>query len=93
MSMQIDLAQLVAAIGDALVVSDTTCPITATHFDEPTPGEIVGAEQKLRWSLPNDAGDLEPTDFGVAVSSRPRIGLSSLIAFTPPTPARPSGST
>lgn len=30
-------------------------------------GEIVGAEQKLRWSLPNDNGDLEPTDFGVAV--------------------------
>jgi hypothetical protein len=30
-------------------------------------GEIVGAEQKLRWSLPNDLGDLEPTDFGVAV--------------------------
>lgn len=30
-------------------------------------GEIVGAEQKLRWSLPNEAGDLEPTDFGVAV--------------------------
>ncbi len=30
-------------------------------------GEIIGAEQKLRWSLPNQDGDLEPTDFGVAV--------------------------
>ena len=30
-------------------------------------GEIIGAEQKLRWSLPNAAGDLEPTDFGVLV--------------------------
>lgn len=30
-------------------------------------GEVVGAEQKLRWSLPNANGDLEPTDFGVLV--------------------------
>lgn len=30
-------------------------------------GEIIGAEQKLRWSLPNQNGDEEPTDFGVAV--------------------------
>ncbi len=30
-------------------------------------GEIIGAEQKLRWSLPNANGDLEPTDFGVAI--------------------------
>lgn len=30
-------------------------------------GEIIGAEQKLRWSLPNESNDLEPTDFGVAV--------------------------
>ncbi|APW38446.1 hypothetical protein RD110_15595 [Rhodoferax koreense] len=30
-------------------------------------GEVMGAEQKLRWSLPNPSGDLEPTDFGVAV--------------------------
>lgn len=30
-------------------------------------GECIGAEQKLRWSLPNSAGDLEPTDFGVLV--------------------------
>jgi hypothetical protein len=30
-------------------------------------GEIMGAEQKLRWALPNADGDLEPTDFGVAV--------------------------
>lgn len=30
-------------------------------------GEIIGAEQKLRWTLPNFNGDLEPTDFGVAV--------------------------
>lgn len=30
-------------------------------------GECIGAEEKLRWSLPNAAGDLEPTDFGVLV--------------------------
>jgi hypothetical protein len=30
-------------------------------------GEIIGSEQKLRWSMPNSSGDLEPTDFGVAV--------------------------
>lgn len=30
-------------------------------------GEVIGAEQKLRWSLPNADGDLEPTDFGVLV--------------------------
>lgn len=30
-------------------------------------GECIGAEQKLRWALPNAAGDLEPTDFGVMV--------------------------
>lgn len=30
-------------------------------------GEVIGAEQKLRWSLPNANGDLEPTDFGVLV--------------------------
>jgi len=30
-------------------------------------GEVIGAEQKLRWDLPNANGDLEPTDFGVAV--------------------------
>lgn len=30
-------------------------------------GEIMGVEEKLRWSLPNQDGNLEPTDFGVAV--------------------------
>lgn len=30
-------------------------------------GEVIGAEQKLRFKLPNAAGDLEPTDFGVCV--------------------------
>lgn len=30
-------------------------------------GEIMGVEEKLRWSLPNADGDLEVTDFGVAV--------------------------
>jgi len=30
-------------------------------------GEVIGAEQKLRWSLPNASGDLEATDFGVAI--------------------------
>ena len=30
-------------------------------------GEIMGVEDKLRWSLPNADGNLEATDFGVAV--------------------------
>lgn len=30
-------------------------------------GEIIGSEQKLRFSLPNSAGDNEATDFGVLV--------------------------
>jgi hypothetical protein len=30
-------------------------------------GEVMGAEDKLRWALPNAAGDLEMTDFGVLV--------------------------
>jgi hypothetical protein len=30
-------------------------------------GELMGTEDKLRWSLPNSNGDLEPTDFGVLV--------------------------
>ena len=30
-------------------------------------GEIMGTEDKLRWALPNSNGDLEVTDFGVAV--------------------------
>lgn len=30
-------------------------------------GEVMGVEEKLRWSLPNASGDLEATDFGVAV--------------------------
>lgn len=30
-------------------------------------GEIMGVEEKLRWALPNGNGDLEMTDFGVAV--------------------------
>lgn len=30
-------------------------------------GEVIGAEQKLRWDLPNANGDREPTDFGVLV--------------------------
>lgn len=30
-------------------------------------GEIMGTEDKLRWALPNADGELEVTDFGVAV--------------------------
>lgn len=30
-------------------------------------GEIIGAEQKLRWALPNADGELEQTDFGALV--------------------------
>lgn len=40
-----------------------------TNFDRnlELAGEIMGVEEKLRWMLPNAAGDLETTDFGVAV--------------------------
>lgn len=40
-----------------------------TNFDRnlELAGEIMGVEEKLRWLLPNAAGDLETTDFGVAV--------------------------
>lgn len=30
-------------------------------------GEIIGAEQKVRFSVPNETGQAEPTDFGVMV--------------------------
>jgi hypothetical protein len=40
-----------------------------TNFDRnlELAGEIMGVEDKLRWALPNADGDLEVTDFGVAV--------------------------
>jgi hypothetical protein len=40
-----------------------------TNFDRnlELAGEIMGTEDKLRWALPNQDGDLEMTDFGVAV--------------------------
>jgi hypothetical protein len=42
---------------------------TYTNFDRnlELAGEIMGVEEKLRWALPNADGDLEMTDFGVAV--------------------------
>lgn len=30
-------------------------------------GEVIGAEQKVRFSVPNETGQAEPTDFGVMV--------------------------
>lgn len=40
---------------------------TNFHRNLELAGEIVGSEQKLRFKLPNAAGDLEPTDFGALV--------------------------
>jgi hypothetical protein len=42
---------------------------TLTNFDRnlELAGEIMGTEDKFRWALPNADGDLEVTDFGVAV--------------------------
>jgi hypothetical protein len=40
-----------------------------TNFDRNSEmaGEIIGAEQKVRFAVPNETGQAEPTDFGVMV--------------------------
>lgn len=64
-------AQALAECSGANMASEETYTLleNTTNFGRNLEfaGEIIGSEKKLRWSLPNDNGDLEPTDFGVAV--------------------------
>ncbi len=64
-------AQALALVSGANKQSEETYSLleTRTNFERnlELAGEIMGTEDKLRWSLPNADGDLEPTDFGVAV--------------------------
>lgn len=64
-------AQALAAASGANQTSEETYSLLEhrTNFERNLEfaGEIIGSEQKLRWNLPNEAGDLEPTDFGAAV--------------------------
>lgn len=64
-------AQALAAASGANQRTEETYSLLEhrTNFDRNLEfaGEIIGSEQKLRWTLPNENSDLEPTDFGVAV--------------------------
>ncbi len=64
-------AQALAVVSGANQTSEETYSLleNKTNFERnlELAGEIMGTEDKLRWSLPNSAGDLEATDFGVAV--------------------------
>lgn len=64
-------AQALAVVSGGNQTSEETYSLleARTNFDRnlELAGEIMGVEEKLRWSLPNADGDLEPTDFGVAV--------------------------
>jgi hypothetical protein len=62
-------ALAVASGGNAQSEETYTLLEARTNFERNVElaGEVMGAEQKLRWSLPNANGDPEPTDFGVLV--------------------------
>lgn len=64
-------AQALAIVSGANQTSEETYSLLEnwTNFERnlELAGEIMGTEDKLRWSLPNADGDLEMTDFGVAV--------------------------
>ena len=64
-------AQAIACASGANQTSEETYSLleNRTNFQRNLEfaGEIIGAEQKLRWTLPNFNGDQEPTDFGVLV--------------------------
>lgn len=64
-------AQALAMVSGANAQSEETYSLleNRTNFERnlELAGEIMGTEDKLRWSLPNANGDLEATDFGVAV--------------------------
>lgn len=64
-------AQALAIVSGANQTSEETYSLleNRTNFQRnlELAGEIMGSEEKLRWALPNSAGDLEMTDFGVMV--------------------------
>lgn len=64
-------AQALAIVSGANQTSQETYSLLEnwTNFERnlELAGEVMGTEDKLRWSLPNADGDLEVTDFGVAV--------------------------
>lgn len=64
-------AQALAMVSGANQSSEETYSLleNRTNFERnlELAGEIMGTEDKLRWALPNADGDLEVTDFGVAV--------------------------
>lgn len=64
-------AQALAMVSGANQTSEETYSLleSKSNFDRnlELAGEIMGTEDKLRWALPNATGDLEMTDFGVAV--------------------------
>lgn len=64
-------AQALAMVSGANQSSEETYSLleAKSNFDRnlELAGEIMGTEDKLRWALPNANGDLEATDFGVAI--------------------------
>lgn len=64
-------AQALAVVSGGNQTSEETYSLleARTNFERnlELAGEIMGVEEKLRWALPNANGDLEVTDFGVAV--------------------------
>jgi hypothetical protein len=64
-------AQALAVVSGANQTSEETYSLleNKTNFGRnlELAGEVMGTEDKLRWALPNANGDLEVTDFGVAV--------------------------
>lgn len=64
-------AQALAVVSGANQTSEETYSLleNKTNFGRnlELAGEVMGTEDKLRWTLPNASGELETTDFGVAV--------------------------
>lgn len=65
-------AQALAVVSGGNKMSQETYHLLEKHTDNfgrnhEFAGEIMGSEAKLRWSFPDGAGNLEPTDFGVLV--------------------------
>ena len=64
-------AQALAVVSGGNQTTEESYSLLETHtnFDRnlELAGEIMGVEDKLRWLLPNASGELEMTDFGVAV--------------------------
>lgn len=65
-------AQALALVSGGDKMSEETYTLLEKHTDNfgrnhEYAGQLMGTEGKLRWSLPNAAGDREATDFGVMV--------------------------